>query len=178
MKILYLLRHAKSSRDDPGLNDYDRPLAPRGIRACKLMTAHIQKVDIEPGLILCSSARRATETYTHIADAFANKPSVCVEEGLYLRDGQTLLIRLRDLGDQVSSVMIIGHNPGLENLALALSSGAETKSLTRMRGKYPTLGLASIEFVGEAWSTVGPGGGRLLDFVIPRDLEEQKEASL
>jgi len=95
-----------------------------------------------------------------------------------MQESQALLMRLRDLDDQVSSVMMIGHNPGLENLALALSRGAETKSLTRMRGKYPTLGLASIEFVGEAWSTFGPGGGRLLDFVIPRDLEEQKEASL
>ena len=172
MKNLYLLRHAKSSRDDPALDDHDRPLAPRGIRACKLMKAHIRKVSIEPDLILCSSAQRATETYTHIAGAFASKTSVCVEDGLYMQESQALLMRLRDLGDQISSVMMIGHNPGLERLALALSKDTETKYLTRMRVKYPSLGLACIEFREQVWSAVGPGRGRLSDFIIPRDLGE------
>ena len=95
-----------------------------------------------------------------------------------MRDSQALLIRLQDLDHQISSVMMIGHNPGMESLALALSRRVETKSLARMREKYPTLGLACIEIREETWSTVGPGRGRLLDFITPRDLKDRREKSL
>jgi phosphohistidine phosphatase len=171
LRNLYLLRHAKSSWDDPRLDDFDRPLSLRGTKACKLMKAYIRKALIEPDLILCSSARRAQETYIGIADAFARETEVRFEYGLYETDSRLLLKRLRQVDRKVSCVMMIGHNTGLEHLALALTSGTETKSLARMREKFPTLGLACIEIRKGAWSAAGPGCARLSDFVIPRDLE-------
>jgi len=174
VKNLYLLRHAKSSWDDPRLDDFARPLAPRGIKACKLMKAHIKEVGITPDLILCSPATRARETYTRIAEAFDKNTKVKFEPELYESGSQTLLKRLRRIDPEVSSVMIIGHNTGLEHLALALTSGMESESLARMQEKYPTLALACIEIKNEPWSTAGPGCARLTDFVIPRDLKEEK----
>jgi len=135
------------------------------------MKAHIQKVQITPDLILCSPAIRARETCTRIAEAFARDMDVRFEPELYEGGSQALLKLLREVGSKVSSVMMIGHNTGLEHLALALTSGTESTSLARMREKYPTLALACIEIHNEAWSTVGPGCARLSDFVIPRDLK-------
>ncbi len=174
MRTLYLLRHAKSSWDDPRLDDFERPLAQRGIKACKLMKAHIRKARIKPDLILCSPAIRARETYIRVADAFARDTEIRFEPMLYESGSQPLLKRLRQVGSKVSSVMMIGHNTGIEHLALALTSGTETKSLARMRAKYPTLSLASIEIPKGTWSKAGPGCARLSDFVIPRDLEKAK----
>ena len=174
MRNLYLLRHAKSSWDEPGLDDFDRPLAPRGVKACESMKAHIRDARIEPGLILCSPARRARETYVRIAEAFARDTEVSFEPGLYGPDSQALLARLRQVDRAVSSVMMIGHNPGLERFALALTSDTESKPLARMRGKFPTLALACIEIRNGTWSTAGPGCARLSGFVTPRDLEGER----
>jgi len=171
LKNLYLLRHAKSSWDDARLDDFQRPLATRGIKACTLMAAHIRKLRIVPRLILCSPARRARETYTRLAEAFSGDTEVSFEHVLYEAASQALLTRLRRIDDDVSSVLMIGHNPSLEQLALALTGGTETEMLARLRVKYPTLALASIEIQQAAWSSTGPGCGQLLDFVIPRDLE-------
>ncbi len=171
MRYLYLLRHAKSSWRDPSLDDFDRLLAPRGIKACKKMKALFKKTDIVPDLVLCSSAERARGTYELLAGAFGSKTDVRFEHGLYEVGSQALLKRLRRLDAKIKSVMIIGHNTGIEHLALALTSGTETKSLARMRAKFPTLGLACIEIKKGAWSKLGPGSARLTDFVIPRDLE-------
>ena len=170
MRTLYLLRHAKSSWDDPRLDDFERPLAPRGIKACKLMKAHIRKARIKPDLILCSPAVRARETYIRIADALPRKTDVRFELVLYEMGSQALLKRLRQVDSKVSSVMMIGHNTGIEHLALALTSGTETKSLARMRAKYPTLALACIEIRKGTWSKAVPGCARLSDFVIPAEL--------
>ncbi len=174
MRNLYLLRHAKSSWGDSKLDDFERPLAARGIKACKLMKAHIRKAGIKPDLILCSPAIRARETYIRIADAFARETEVRFESRLYDFGSQALLKRLRQVDRKVSSVMMIGHNTGIEHLALALTSGTETKSLARMREKYPTLALASIEIGKGTWSRVAPGCAKLSDYVIPRDLEKKK----
>ncbi len=174
MRNLYLLRHAKSSWDDPRLNDFERPLTPRGIKACKLMKAHIRKARITPDLILCSPAQRARETFTRIAGAFAKETEVRFEYELYEASSQALMKRLRRVDRKVTSVMMIGHNTSLEHLALALTSGTETKHLARMRAKYPTLALASIEIRKGAWSMAGPGCARLADFIIPSDLKERK----
>ncbi len=174
MRNLFLLRHAKSSWDEPGLDDFERPLAPRGTKACEAMKAYIRKARIAPALILCSPARRARDTYILLADAFPRRCEVRFEYGLYEAGSQALLKRLRRVENKVPSVMMIGHNTGIEHLALALTSGTDTKPLKRMREKYPTLALASIEIKKGTWSTAGPGCGRLSDYVIPRDLGKSK----
>ena len=170
MRKLYLLRHAKSSWNDPGQDDFERPLAPRGIKACKLMKAHIQDARIEPGLILCSPAVRARETHVRVAAAFASDTEVRFEIGLYAAGSQALLSRLRQVSPTVSSIMMIGHNPGIEQLALELAGDTATTPAARMRRKYPTLALACFEISSRTWAAAGPKCARLSSFVIPRDL--------
>lgn len=174
VRHLYLLRHAKSSWSDPSLDDFDRLLAPRGIKACKKMKAFFKKTGVLPDLVLCSSAERSRETCELIAGAFGGKTEIRFEHGLYEVGSQALLKRLRRVDAKIKSVMVIGHNTGIEHLALALTSGTETKPLARMRIKFPTLGLACIEIEKGAWSKLGPGSARLTDFVIPRDIETGK----
>ena len=138
------------------------------------MKEHIRKARIKPDLILCSSAMRTRDTYNRIYEALPKKTKVRFEEGLYVAGSQALLKRLRRVDRKVSSVMMIGHNTGLEHLALALTSGRESKSLARMREKYPTLALASIEIKNGIWADAGPGCAELSDFVIPADLKEAR----
>jgi phosphohistidine phosphatase len=167
VRTLYLLRHAKSSWDDPGLADHDRPLAPRGERAATTMAEHLRDEGIAPALVLCSSSRRTRETLERIASAVGDEADVEFERELYAASAQQLLDRLRDVDDDVESVMVIGHNPGIEQLALSLAG--EGERLADMRRKYPTAALATIEFDGP-WSELEPGGARLADFVKPKEL--------
>jgi len=171
MKKFYLLRHAKSGWDDPALGDFERPLAPRGVQACELMTAHFQTKGIQPDLILCSSAARAKATYNGVANAFADKSEVSFERGLYLAGAKSLLARLQEVGAEKSSVMMIGHNPGFEMLALALAGTTKSDAVDRMRVKFPTLALATFDVTAEKWAAVGAENVGLADFVVPRDLK-------
>ena len=166
-----MLRHAKSSWDNPNLDDFSRPLAPRGINACKLMKTYIENNPVRPDLILCSSSKRTQETYLLLADAFNRKTEVRFEYDLYESGSQELLKRLRKVDGKVSSVMMIGHNPGLEHLALVLTSGKESKPLAKMREKFPTLALASIKISKGGWISAGPGRAKLKEFITPHDLD-------
>jgi phosphohistidine phosphatase len=157
---LYLLRHAKSSWDDPGLPDHDRPLAPRGRKAAKRMGAHLRERAIEPQLVLCSSARRTRETVERLA--LPSGSQVEVEDGLYAAGAGALLGRLRAVGDDVSSVLLVAHNPGVHELALAVvGEGAP------FADKLPTGALVDLEFEG-SWSDLERA--RLVEYATPRGL--------
>src|SRR6266576_2330919 len=121
MKRLFLLRHAKSSWDDAELADHDRPLAPRGRRAAKLIAEHLRRQSVPPALVLCSSAQRTRETLDRIAPALGEEVPVQIERELYAASEQRLLERLRAITGGVESMLLIGHNPGLEQLALSLA---------------------------------------------------------
>src|SRR5690348_2022253 len=138
---MYLLRHAKSSWDDPQLADHDRPLAPRGRRAATRMGGYLREEGIHPALVLCSSARRARETQRRAAVG----DDVRVEEGLYGASAQELLARLRRVPRGVESVMLIGHNPGMQDLALSLGRGGG--AIDEIGVKFPTGALATLVFV-------------------------------
>jgi phosphohistidine phosphatase len=167
LRRLYLLRHAKSSWDDPGLADHDRPLAPRGRRAAKLVARHLRDEGTVPMLVLCSSARRAQETLERIAPAFGDGARVEVEDELYGASDDELLERLRKVPDTIESVMLIGHNPAIQELALHLGGpGPEREAVER---KYSTGALATLTFEG-GWRQLEPGRARLRAFVRPRDL--------
>ena len=114
MKRLYLLRHAKSSWKDTSLPDHDRPLSGRGRRAAKAIARHLREQDLEPQLVLCSTARRARETLERIQPALG-AATVEFEHDLYAASADALLERLRRVPDTVASVMLIGHNPGLQD---------------------------------------------------------------
>lgn len=163
MKRLYLLRHAKSSWDEPGLDDRDRPLAPRGRKACRKLARHIRHEGIRPELVLCSSARRARETLELIGDALGD-PAVEVEDELYAADSERMLRRLRTLPEGAASVLLIGHNPGLQDLAAGLASGS-----TRLAEAFPTGALASLAF-DRPWFDLGQGAAELVAYVVPREL--------
>jgi phosphohistidine phosphatase len=164
LSVLYLLRHAKSSWDDPRLADHERPLAPRGRRACARLCAHVAAERIVPTLVICSSAARARETLARIEPALAG-PHVEVEDGLYAASAATLLSRLKQIDDDVETVMVVAHNPGLHELALGLA-----RSPGRLAEGFPTGALATLDNPGP-WRELVPGSAELLDYVVPRELE-------
>lgn len=167
---LFVLRHAKSSWDEPGLEDHERPLAPRGRRAVKALAEHFRAGRIEPQLILCSSARRTVETL----DGIGLPGERMIEDGLYSASPSQLLERLRAIPDAVGSAMVIGHNPTVQVLVLRLaavitSTELDESDLAEVKRKYPTGALATLEFEG-AWSELVPGAARLTAFVRPKQL--------
>lgn len=165
MRTLYLLRHAKSSWANPALADRERPLAPRGLRDAKRIAKHVGRLGITPELVLCSSSVRTQETLDLLRPTFAGA-AVQVEEQLYGASSETLLERIRSVPDEVGSVLLIGHNPGLQDLALVLASrGAELK---RLDAKFPTAALATLA-LGH-WSILSPGGAELVAYVVPKQL--------
>ena len=168
MHTLYLLRHAKSSWANPTLADRQRPLAPRGRRAAKRIADHLSRERVEPELVLCSSAVRTKETLDLIRGALGPAATVTVEDELYGASADELLEHVRHVSEGVASVMLIGHNPGLAELARILaSSGAE---LQRLEAKFPTAALATLTFAEPTWSRLAPGDAVLRAYVVPRQL--------
>jgi len=168
MRTLYLLRHAKSSWSDPTLADRERPLAPRGRRDARRMAEHLVRSGVEPELVLSSPAVRTRETLERLGGALGSAVSVRYDEELYAASWTDLLERLHDVPATVASVMLIGHNPGLEDLALALaSSGPE---LARLETKFPTGALATLTATA-AWRELSEGDAVLAAFVVPKELE-------
>ena len=175
-KQLFLLRHAKSSWDDPGLGDHERPLSPRGARAVRVLAEHLRVSAIEPALVLCSTARRTRETYEGV------KPGgeLLIEPELYGADASSVLERLTRLPQETDSVMVIGHNPAMQVLVLRLAGGganpsdqggpvAEASDLSEVQHKFPTGALATLNFEC-AWGELAPGRARLTAFVRPKQL--------
>ena len=169
VRQLALLRHAKSTWNEPVASDHERSLAPRGRRAARRVADHLREARIAPTLVLCSSARRTQETLELIAPALGPHAVVLVERGLYGASAGELLGRVHDVPDSVSSLMIVGHNPGLEDLAATLAGTGAGDGLDRMAMKFPTAALAVLA-VPTAWRELAPGGATLADFVVPRDL--------
>ena len=174
MKTVYLLRHAKSDWDDPAQKDRDRPLSARGRDAAPKVGAYIKSKRYKPDTILCSTARRTVETCDLIREAVGAASNVKFEETLYLAELRHLIERLRWLDDELKSAMIIGHNPGMEQLANVLTQAPKTvleeRLHKRMREKFSTCALAVIKLPVKGWREVKPGTGTLADFMRPRDL--------
>ena len=165
---LYILRHAKSSWDDPGLDDHERPLAPRGMRAVGVMAEHVRRREIEPVLVLCSSARRTRETLAGVEPG----GEWVIEPELYGADASTVVERLRRVPAEAPSVMLIGHNPAMQVLVLRLaaSDGAPGGAdLEAVRNKFPTGALATLRFEC-SWSELSSGCAQLTSFVRPKKL--------
>ena len=175
-KQLYVLRHAKSSWDDPMLDDHDRPLAPRGLKAMKLIGEHIRRAGIRPDQVLCSSARRTRETL----QAIEVDGEMLIERELYDATCGSAIERLRRVPPETRSVMLIGHNPTAQMLVLRLTgaNGAEYSNGTKkpvdgdlavVQRKFPTGALATLSFACE-WAELGPGCAALLGYVRPKSL--------
>jgi phosphohistidine phosphatase len=167
MHRLHLLRHAKSSWDDPSLSDRDRPLAPRGRKAAKRIAGWAASHDVRPQVVACSSAVRARQTLEYVLPGLG-QPQVSTEGSLYAASAGTLLTRVQALPDEVEEAMLIGHNPGLQELVLLLAEQGELRD--RAAAKLPTGALATLEADTRGWSEIEPGQMRLSSFVVPREL--------
>ncbi len=166
MKTLCLLRHAKSSWDDAALDDFDRPLAERGLKAAPLIGRLMAKRGWLPDLALVSPAARARETWRLVSAELPAPVETRFEPAIYMAAPDDILALLRALPDAASSVILVGHNPGLEQSA-ALLAGPESdqQALARMTEKFPTAALARFDV-----TTIAANDAALTDFIRPGDL--------
>jgi phosphohistidine phosphatase len=174
MLNLYLLRHAKSSLTGIFAGDFDRPLSGRGRRVAPLVARNMAARGLSPELVLCSPARRARETLDAMSKDLPNDAQILFEDALYGGTADDYLALVRTHGESAGAVLLIGHNPAVEDLAhLLVGSGAAAAhgpSATAMAEKFPTAALAHIAFDLADWSKLAPGSGRLVSFIKPSDL--------
>ncbi|MCB2107304.1 MAG: histidine phosphatase family protein [Rhodobacteraceae bacterium] len=169
---LYLLRHAKSDWGDVDAPDHGRVLSPRGLRGAKALANHLKRSPPKVERIFCSTARRARETLQVVHSAFG-APPLTFRRQLYLAAADDLLEFVRKLPSRYKSVVIIGHNPGFHELALALMSHEERgkkRLRAKLEKKFPTGTLCELVFDIDDWSGVKPGRGRLNQMIRPRDV--------
>ena len=171
MLTLSLLRHGKSSWDDPSLDDQERPLSPRGRAAAAAMGALLGKREPIPDLILCSDSVRTRATLDRVLPNLgAPAPEIIFEPELYLAPAATMLAVLKRTRNGAAHVLMIGHNPGMHALALDLAGSGSRRDIATMGIKFPTCGLAVLTFDVAAWREIEPSAGRLVLFQTPRNL--------
>jgi phosphohistidine phosphatase len=182
VKRLLLLRHAKSSRDQRELSDADRPLSKRGEQSAPLMGQLIAHEGYVPDRILCSTAKRAVQTGKMILEAFSPKPDYRQLDELYMATPRDILVTIGEQADDVQSLLVIGHNPGLGDLAAWLVNDGRGKDISRLKDKFPTAGLAVIDLPIDSWndlsdSTMVNWHGQLIRFATPRDATAEPAAA-
>ena len=175
MRQLLLLRHAKSSWDDRDLSDHARPLNPRGRTAASAMRDTLATHGLVPDLVLVSTARRTLQTLQAL-EPWSETPLVEQLDSLYLADQTTLLETLQAVPETVRCVLLVGHNPGLHELAVLLAGGTAmtggSGDTSRLAESYPSGALAEFSVPGP-WQGLGEGGGTLVRFVCPRSPAEE-----
>lgn len=170
MLTLTLLRHAKSSWDTPDLDDIDRPLAPRGLKAAVKMGRALDQRGPNIELILCSPAKRTRQTCDLVLPEIAATPAVHFDDALYHGLPEMLLSRVQTQGEQARHVLLIGHNPGLEILAVRLTQSGPPEAIAAMTQKFPTAAAAQLAFDVPTWRDLGAATGNLTYFITPRAL--------
>jgi phosphohistidine phosphatase len=171
MLSLMILRHAKSSLADTGQADLDRPLNDRGKRSAAAVGRYMASNNLVPHLVLCSPARRTRETWGLVAGELATIPEILVAAEIYdSGDGTALMECLRHKAGAAQSVLLVGHNPSIGELAQSLIGTGRGKLRERLEKEYPTAALAVFSFDLGNWQFLAAGSGTLLRFVRPRDL--------
>jgi phosphohistidine phosphatase len=168
MKILYVLRHAKSDWRDSSLKDFDRPLNARGKIAAKAIGKEMLKRRMKPDLVLASPAVRAQQTLERVQEAYGAGFVTTHESAIYMAEPEALVDLVRRAPDDVKRLLLVGHNPGLQELVLTLSGPGEL--LDEAAEKFPTAAFAEIRFDADSWSEVNRGTGILECLLRPRDL--------
>jgi len=171
MLTLTLFRHAKSSWDFPELDDFDRPLAKRGQKAAPQMADFLAERDLVPDHVICSAALRTRETLELVLAQWTTQPTADYAKALYETGVETLLSIAHDAPSAARHVMIVGHNPGLEDFAAHMIGGGDRKARHALASKFPTAALAVITFDVEKWADIQPGKGTLDLFATPKQLE-------
>ena len=173
MKILTLLRHAKSTWDDPVARDFDRPLNSRGRKAARVVGRAMRDQGLKFDAVIASPAVRVVETLRDVSDGYGHSLDPEQDPNLYLASPAVLLDRIHHIDDGVERLLVVGHNPGLEQLVLLLT-GSDHDGLKReVELKYPTATLAEICFAVDHWADVAKGAGTLTRFIRPRDLDPE-----
>jgi len=168
MLTLYLLRHAKSSWNDPAQNDFDRPLNKRGYRDAEELGRYFQNKNIHPQLVLLSPSRRTCETFQHLATQVTPQPEIITLRQLYGAGAAEIIIRIQKYAGCANPLMVIAHNPGIEELVEALTAEDPAQALDIIGSKFPTSGLATLTFDIASWAELAPQSGTLVDFTSPR----------
>ena len=165
IRRLHLLRHAKSSWDDPTRADHARPLSTRGTKAGERMRRWLAENDVRPQVVVCSTAVRARETLDLVLPALG-APHVLIEAALYHAPAERLLDRVHTLPDDAGSAMLVGHNPGLERLAALLAAPGSLRDT--VNDAFPTGALATLVATAGSWRKLEPGSMSLTGLVLPR----------
>jgi len=172
MKQLLLMRHGKSDWNKLGQEDTERPLAPRGQAAAQRVAAWIEQQGLQPDVALVSTARRAQETWQLASETIGKAARTENQEALYLASPGEVLHLIAGIAGSFETVIVVGHNPGLESLSHLLAGpGTVPTALDDLRRGFPTAALAVFELAGDSWSSLSADGARLTQFVRPRDLE-------
>ena len=173
MKQLLLFRHAKSSWDQPALDDHSRPLAERGRMAAPAMARRLSELDLVPDLVLCSDSARTLETWDLLSEVWgetSRSPHVEIRPDLYLASPRGIVSAVRTSAPEASTVMVVAHNPGLHDVSQILSRPEDTSEYHRMVRKFPTGAVAVIQCDIENWTSLDRDDNRLLHFIRPKDL--------
>jgi phosphohistidine phosphatase len=168
-KRLILFRHAKSDWPE-GVDDHDRPLSDRGKKAAPVMGVYLEKNKLIPDLVLVSTARRAQETWARACKAIKTAPPAKNMREIYEAGTARLLDVIRSTGPEVRTLMIVGHNPGIEDLAKRLMKDAGGEAGQRLREKFPTAAMAVLSFDLADWKDIAPETGSLDRFVTPKSI--------
>ena len=171
MKTLTLLRHAKSAWDDPVQRDFDRPLNARGRRAAQTIGREMRSLELMFDRVIASPAVRVIETLEDVGQGYGRAIEPLFDKRVYLASTDTLIDLIQAVPDDCMRLLLVGHNPGLETLALLLTRGNGLRAELAL--KYPTATLAEIELPAQRWSEVGEGAGTLSRFIRPRDLDPE-----
>lgn len=169
MKRLTILRHAKSDWNAPGVDDFDRPLNERGHDAARLIGAELKVRKLNFDLVLASTAARVRQTLDDVAETYDSLP-VRFEQELYLASERLLLERIRNAPDGAASLLLVGHNLGLERLIVDLAEDDDRGLRNRVIGGLPTAAVAILEIPVERWAQTNVGQARFVDLILPREL--------
>ena len=171
MTLLTVIRHAKSSWDDPAIDDFDRSLNERGRHAAQRIGEELKRRGFKFDLILASPARRVRDTLDCIEKGYGSALPVQFEPQIYEASEATLFELVRRISERAHAPMLVGHNPGLQRLILALTGEDEGGLRERIRAGLPTAAVALIELPAPRWAEVMQGSGQIRELILPRDLD-------
>ena len=171
MRRLLLFRHAKAERSEPGMEDRARRLVERGRKDAAKVGSYLASHSLTPDRVVTSPSTRTQETWKFAAAAFRSPPAATVVARLYDATAGTILEVIKDAGPATHTLLVVGHNPGLHELAALLIASGDIGARERLRAKLPTSGLAIIDFALDDWTKLHPQCGRLERFVTPKSLD-------
>jgi phosphohistidine phosphatase len=168
MRRLILLRHSAAARTEPGESDQDRELTAEGLADAALVGAYLANHSFRPERVLVSPAVRTRESWRQIAAALRTAPDAVFDRRIYNASSQALFNVIAETPDDARTVLMLGHNPGLHELAVLLVANGDIDTRERLRENFPTSGIAIIDFTLGSWPKIHPHGGRLERFVSPK----------